>query len=251
VEQIYEFLSRFSERSFVSFLNGVLGSVCFRKVRSPVKIVGSTSLALDLNLFREQKVSYKWGYSPGKGYYKGYKLILVKPVAFYLCEGSPHDSKLFLGIVENLRKRRILRNGDRIIADKGFCDDENYWKGILLHRVEPCIFPKKNLNVRRAIGRFAPFRSLRNKRLKRLYDRLFSSFNDFIKSWRKFKTVRSIIEDLFKVMKKTLSMDKVHRYTERSIAKFVAVILLLLRIIISLGFNEKKKLQALAEMGCK
>ncbi len=28
-EQVYEFLSRFSERSFVSFLNGVLSGVCF------------------------------------------------------------------------------------------------------------------------------------------------------------------------------------------------------------------------------
>ena len=122
----------------------------------------------------------------------------------------------------------------------------------MLHRVEPCIFPNKNLNVRRVKGRFAhPFPALRNKSLKRLYDRLFSSFNDFIKSWEMFKTVRSIIEDLFKVMKKALSMDKVHRYTERSIAKFVAMIVLLLGIIISLGFNEKKKLQALAEMGCK
>ena len=43
-------------------------------------------------------------------------------------------------------------------------------------------------------------------------------------------------------------MDKVHRYTERSIVKFVYMIVLLLGIIISLGFNEKKKLQALAEM---
>jgi len=210
---------------------------------------------LDLNLFREHKVSYRWGYSPGKGYYKGYKLILVveypslKPVAFYLYEGSPHDSRLFLRIVENLRRRRILRNGDRIIADKGFCDDENYWKGILQYKIEPCIFPKKNLNVKKIRGRFAhPFPALRNKSLKRLYDKLFRRFDAFIKSWRKFKTERSIIEDLFKVMKKALSMDKVHRYTERSIAKFVAMIVLLLGIIISLGFNEKKKLQTLAEM---
>ena len=220
-----------------------------------MKIVDSTSLVLDLNLFREQKISYKWSYSPDKGYYKGYKLILVveypslKPVAFYLHEGSQHDSKLFLKIVENLRRRRILRNGDRIIADKGFCGDENYWKCVMLHRVEPCIFPKNNLNVRRVNGRFAhPFPALKNKSLRRLYDKLFRRFDAFIKSWERFKTVRSIIEDLFKVMKKALSMDKVHRYTERSIAKFVSLIVLLLGIIISLGFNKKEKLQKLAEM---
>gem|GEM_PF-7092818 len=32
--------------------------------------------------------------------------------------------------------------------------------------------------------------------MRRLYDRLFSSFNDFIKSWEMFKTVRSIIRDV-------------------------------------------------------
>jgi hypothetical protein len=47
-EQIYEFLSRFSAQSFVSFLSGVLNSVCFRKVRFPVKIVDSTSLGAGL-----------------------------------------------------------------------------------------------------------------------------------------------------------------------------------------------------------
>ena len=164
-EQVYEFLSA-QRTQFVSFLNGVLGSVCFRSARSPVKIVDSTSLILDLNLFREQKISYKWGYSPGKGYYKGYKLVLVveypslKLVAFYLYKGSPYDSKLFLEIVGDLRRRMALRNGDRIIADKGFCDDENYWKCIMLHKVEPCIFPKKN-----------------HKNLKRLHDKLFRSFD--------------------------------------------------------------------------
>jgi len=162
----YTIFSRFSDRSFVSFLNGVLCSVCFRRARSPVKIVDSTSLILDLNLFREQKISYKWGYSPGRGYYKGYKQVLVvkypslKQVTFHLYGGSPYYSRLFIEIVEGLRRRRVLSNGDRIIADKGFCDDENYWKCIMLHKVELCIFPKKN-----------------HKNLKRLHDKLFRSFD--------------------------------------------------------------------------
>jgi len=119
----------------------------------------------------------------------------------------------------------------------------------MLQKVEPCIFPKKNLNVRRVNGRFAhPFYALKNKNLKRLYDKLFCSFDAFIKSWEIFKTIRSIIDDLFKVMKKALSMDKVHRYTERSTAKFVSMIVLLMGIIISLGFNKKEKIQTLAEM---
>jgi len=42
-------------------------------------------------------------------------------------------------------------------------------------------------------------------------------------------------------------MDKIRRFTERSVAKFVYANVLLIAIIIRLGFEEKKALQRLAE----
>jgi len=94
--------------------------------------VDSTDVSLDLNWFRKKITKadlegkeFKWGYSPSKGYYIGYKLTLVieypslRPVAFLLHQGSPCDAKIYEEILEELKRRRIARDGDTIIFDPG------------------------------------------------------------------------------------------------------------------------------------
>ena len=56
--------------------------------------------------------------------YIGYKLTVaidksnLMPLAFLLHEGSPNDAKLFYQILKELKKRRVIREGDVLIADK-------------------------------------------------------------------------------------------------------------------------------------
>ncbi len=70
------------------------------------------------------------------------------------------------------------------------------------YKILPFIFPKRNLNVKKIKGRLShPFKAQKNEKVKRFYDWLFSAFESFLNSWENFKTVRSIIEDLFKVLK--------------------------------------------------
>ncbi len=130
-DEIYSFLSKFSGDQFIKLL-----SVINRFIkRNSIKLLDTT----DINLFREQK--YKWGYALGKGFYRGYKLALVveysplKPIGIYLHEGSPNDSKLFLKIIEDLKRRRVLRKSDKIDID--FCAQKNYWKSIIHYKVLP------------------------------------------------------------------------------------------------------------------
>jgi len=52
---------------------------------------------------------------------------------------------------------------------------------------------------------------------------------------------------LFKVAKNSFALDKLHRYTKRSVKKFVALNVLLVGVVVSLGFREKEALQRLAE----
>jgi len=109
-----------------------LGSICVKRGRNRVLIVDSTDVSLDLNWFRKKITKadlegkeFKWGYSPSKGYYIGYKLTLVieypslRPVAFLLHQGSPCDAKIYEEILEELKRRRIARDGDTIIFDPG------------------------------------------------------------------------------------------------------------------------------------
>jgi hypothetical protein len=64
--------------------------------------------------------------------------------------------------------------------------------------------------------------------------------------WEKFKPKRSLIENVIKVMKKTFSLEKMHRFTLPSVRKYTSFAVLLVGITISLGIREKKQLQRLA-----
>ena len=68
----------------------------------------------------------------------------LMPVAFLLHQGSPGDAKLYEEILEELKRRRIARDGDTIISDKGYYGYKNYIIGISRFKVIPAIFPRKD-----------------------------------------------------------------------------------------------------------
>ena len=130
---LYRFLSRMEEKSFVNVILRILilNKQCGRRRGRASIIVDSTDVQLDINYFRRrikkedlEDKEFKWGYSPSKGYYIGYKLTVaidksnLMPLAFLLHEGSPNDAKLFGQVLKELKKRRINREGDVLIADK-------------------------------------------------------------------------------------------------------------------------------------
>jgi len=46
-----------------------------------------------------------------------------------------------------------------------------------------------------------------------------NEFKETIANWESFKYVRSFIEDVFKIKKNALSLDKLHKYTSSSVKK--------------------------------
>ncbi|WP_456370372.1 hypothetical protein [Geoglobus sp.] len=76
---------------------------------------------------------------------------------------------------------------------------------------------------------------------------LKSRLMNLLQRWHEFKVVRSAIEDVFKLAK-SFGLRRLHRYTRRSVLKFVALNVLLIGVVVALGFREKKVLQRLAEM---
>ena len=83
-------------------------------------------------------------------------MVIVYPslmlVAFLLHQGSPSDAKLYEEILEELKRRRIARDGDTIIFDKGYYGYKNYTMGISRFKVIPVIFPEKNFKMEKLIG---------------------------------------------------------------------------------------------------
>ena len=263
-EEIYRFLGRFSEKQFVGLVLGVLSSICVKRGRNRVLIVDSTDVSLDLNWFKKkikkadlEEKEFKWGYSSSKGYYIGYKLTLVieypslRPVAFLLHQGSPGDAKIYEEILEELKRRRIARDGDTIIFDKGYYGYKNYVLGISRFKVIPVIFPRKNFKMEKLMGMLSYPLSIFNRsnpeKEKKLYNCLVKSLKAKLENWKKYRPIRGVIEDIFKLAKDAFSLKKLHRYTKRSVKKFVCLHVLLVGIVVSLGINTKEELQKIAE----
>lgn len=266
-QQIYSFLSRFTEEQFIELVLKILNTLCHKRSRGRAKMfVDSTDIHVDLNWFRKkitkadlEEKEFKWAYSPSKGYYIGYKLTIaieypsMKSLAFLLHQGSPNDARLYDEIMMELKRRRVAKGSDIVIFDKGYYSYENYVKGISLYKVVPLIFPKKNFSLDRALGMMSYPLSLylrkgqERERLKAFFNDLIRIFKEEITNWEKFRPLRSLIEDVFKLAKSFFPNGKIHRYTQRSVQKYVSLSVLLVGILVSIGINGKEDLQRFAE----
>jgi len=69
-----------------------------------------------------------------------------------------------------------------------------------------------------------------------------------ILKWERYRSIRSRMEDLFKLAKNSFSLDRLHRYTKKSVKKFVGLNVLLLGMIVSMGIRKKEELHRLVYM---
>ncbi len=225
IDSVYRTLSRFDENQFISFVNGILNSCCTTK-RRRVKntfIVDATAITLDLNWFRKKYTKkqlenrdYAWGYCPTHGHYIGYKLTLaldahsLRPVCFLLHPGSPHDSAIFREIVNELKRRRIVRIGDTIVFDKGYYAYDNYVEGIFEFNIVPLIFAKRNFSFSKLLGKHNfplwIFGRSDTKQLIERYTSLARRLVMYLRDEIQFMEKRSLIEDVFKTAKNAFGL---------------------------------------------
>ena len=262
--QIYEFLSRFGDVKFYEFVIKLLNSLNFKNNREIKTIlVDGTDIQIDLN-WHGRKISkkslekkpYKWGYSSSKGFYIGLKLTLalncetMQPLAMLIHEGTPNDALIFDEIMHKLKKRRIIRNGDKIFFDKGYFSRENYQIAITKYKTSPLIFPRGKNQIRKVFDNLSySLDCFKGKsRDKSLYKSLATKSREKLENWEDYKGIRSKIEDFNKLLKQCFSLTKIHHYTKESINKKIYLNVLLGGITTSLGFRTKKALQQLSEM---
>ena len=263
--EVASFLSRFTEEQFVTLMLGVLNQICPARPRGPgTFLVDSTDIQVDINWFRKSWTKaalagrdFQWGYAPSKGYYLGYKLSLLvdypalQPMGFLLHPGAPADVQLWEHLIQEGKRRRIIRNGDVVIGDKGYFKYDHYLHGITRYKIVPGIFPRKNTPIEKILGQLAyPLSSYgqgRGERDRALYRRLKAALAHFLAHWQRYRPIRSRIEDFIKVGKAAFGWDRQHRYTRRSTAKNLALRVLLTGLVVNLGFREKQALQRLAE----
>jgi hypothetical protein len=224
---INNYFSDISEEQTLNISNRILNSFKIKKRRkNMVFIVDATPIDLDFNINRTKKtkkhlkkLDLKWSYSSSKGFYIGFKATVViehksvLPVAILLHSGAPHDSKLFEKILEELRKRRITRQFDLLIFDKGYYSYKNYQLGIIKYKIIPFIFPKKNFKKTKLNAQlsypleiFDPKKPVNN--LKKSLYKIKKEINDITGQMEKLQTNQRQNRRLFQIMQNRTQLKK-------------------------------------------
>lgn len=264
--QVSEFLARFKPDTYIKMVNSILMQTKPLKRRGKrTFIVDATPVDLDYNIQRKhrskeylEKKDLKWSYSSSYGFYIGFKATIVlehesaMPVAILIHSGAPHDSKIFSEIMENLKRRRIIRKGDIILFDRGYYSYKNYQIGISKYKIVPLIFPKENFRIQKLDDKLTyPLQVFNDKKTegksKKLYNTLKKVLFEKIENWQRYKPVRGKIEDFFKLCKSGLGLKKLHKYTPESAQRTTILTVFLAGLITTTGYNTKTALQKLSE----
>ena len=176
----------------------------------------------------------------------------LKPLAFLINEANVSEPKIYPEILKELKKKRVIRAGDIIYADRGYYSYENYVISVKEFKIVPLIFPRKNCNFKKLFNMLKyPLKIFDSKRDTKkeikIYKEIIAKFKELISKWKEFRSIRSIIEDVFKLAKKAYSMEDLHRYTRSSVQKYCSLAVLLLGITVNYGIKGRKELQALSE----
>lgn len=261
LKQVREVYSRKNEQKYLEITLKTLNKLEFKKIRGlKTVLIDSTPLLIDLKFngkyISKQKCldkDYKRGFSTSKGHYTGFKMTLaveyetLRPLAILIHPGSPNDAKIFDEIMFELKRRRLLRKGQLIIADKGFYSAKNYLIGINKYKIVPLIFPRKKPTLKVLKDKIInPLDYFDHKNrsgaiYKKLRERLFK----LLPKWEDFRRTRWKIEKVFQFLKENLSLSHIHAYTKRSTYKKAYLNVLLLGTLLSNGQNEIQEIHTI------
>jgi len=102
-----------------------------------------------------EKLKLKWGYSTTKGSFIGFKITVVLdektlcPVSILIHSGAPNDTKIFNEVMEELKRRRIIKPKNILLFNKGYYSYENYNTGINRYQTICIIFPKVTFDIKK------------------------------------------------------------------------------------------------------
>ena len=99
-------------------------------------------LNTDINVIKQfitqerlKKLGLKWSYSTTKKHFIGFKVTVVlerttlTPVSIFIHPGVPNDARIFEGILKELKRRGLIKKGDKIYFDRGYFSHNNYQNG--------------------------------------------------------------------------------------------------------------------------
>ena len=124
--------------------------------------------------------------------------------------------------------------------------------GINEYNIIPVIFPRQYFSIEKLEARMSTrldiyYDEKKLKQEKKLFLELTTTLYKKLKNWKKFKPIRGLIEDFFKVCKDAFGLGKFHSFTQKSMRKNIYLCLLLSALVVQQGFKTKTQLQKLSE----
>ena len=265
-QEVYGEISGCNKDNLQNAINSILKKINKGyKSKNRTLIVDGSSSDTDIN-FGSKKVTkksiedrdYKGAWGTALGWYLGFKITLVldydtkMPVLFLLSSGSPHDTKMVPLILKELKRRKLISTGDKILFDRGYYSYYNYKIALKTYKIILLILVKGKLNMKKMNSIFSyPLDYFYNKRntnkLKREYKKLVDELMANLLNRKVIKYKRSIIEDYFKFIKEGLGFKHLHKYTFESMHKVTSLIVLLSGLIIHYCVDTKNDFQMLSE----
>jgi hypothetical protein len=150
-------------------------------------------------------------------------------------------------MMNELKRRRILKQGQLILCDKGFYSLENYVIGINKYKIVPFIFPKRKPSILTLMDRIQhPLDYFSDvDYLNPIYTYLKDKLFNLLPKWEDFKRNRWKIEKVFEFIKDQLKSKSIHAYTKRSVSKHMFLNVLLMGLIVSRGYGTIERITKL------
>ncbi|MBV1767648.1 MAG: transposase [Methanobacterium sp.] len=194
---------------------------------------------------------YKRSFSTSKGHYAGFQMTIavehetLRPLAILIYPGSPNDAKIFDKMMHELKRRRLLKKGQLVIADKGFYNACNYLTRINKYKIVPLVFPRKKPTLKvlkdkiiQSVRLILTMKINPDKHIRN-YE---TDYSNYFLNGRIYAEQDGKIEKVFQFLKENLGLGHIHAYTKRSVYKKAYLNVLLLGILISNGQNEIKEI---------
>ena len=143
----------------------------------------------------------------------GFKITLVldydtlMPVLFLLSSGSPNDTKIVPIVLKELKRRKIISHGDKLLFDRGYYAYNNYKLALEQCKVIPLILVKGKLNVKKINSIFSYpldcfFNKNNTRKLKRKYKLLVDSLCQILLIKRLLSIKEAILKIILNYLKK-------------------------------------------------
>jgi len=169
----------------------------------------------------------------------------LRPLAILIYPGSPNDAKIFDKMMYELKRRRLLKKGQLVIADRGFYSACNYLTGINKYKIIPLVFPRKKPTLKvlkdkiiQSVRLILTMKINPDKHIRN-YE---TDYSNYFLNGRIYAEQDGKIEKVFQFLKENLGLGHIHAYTKRSVYKKAYLNVLLLGILISNGQNEIKEI---------